>query len=126
MNQSVSDLVASTSQRLADARVRTVEDVRRAAVPLVAFSPEGAQRHEEMHRWLFARFYSHWKVARMQETAKRFLRTVFLYYLENPRTLPPEAAERIEPEGLHRAVCDFIASMTDRELHSEYRRIAMP
>ena len=126
MNQSVSDLVEATAKRLAEAAVRDVEDVRARHEPLVAFSAAGAQRHEEMHRWLFERFYSHWKVARMQETAKRFLRTVFQAYVENPRTLPPEASERCGSEGLHRAVCDMVASMTDRELHSEYRRIALP
>ena len=126
MNASVSDLVAATSMRLAESGVRSVADVRAAKVPLVAFSDEGAKRHEEMHRWLFDRFYSHWKVARMQETAKRFLRTVFLSYIENPRTLPPEVAERRDSDGLHRAVCDMVASMTDRELHAEYRRIALP
>lgn len=126
MNESVSDLVAATSKRLADAGVRDVEDVRASHDALVTFSEPGARRHEEMHRWLFARFYSHWKVARMQETAKRFLRTVFQAYVENPRTLPPETSERRESEGLHRAVCDMVASMTDRELHGEYRRIAIP
>jgi dGTPase len=126
MNESVSDLVTATSARLGDAKIRSVEDVRSANEPLVAFSDAGAKRHEQMHAWLYARFYSHWKVARMQETAKRFLRTVFQAYVENPRTLPPEVAERRESEGLHRAVCDFVASMTDRELHGEYRRIALP
>ena len=126
MNQQVSDLVEATSARLSSSGVASVADVRAAHDPLVVFSEGGRQRHEELHRWLFAHFYSHWKVARMQETAKRFLRTVFGYYVENPRTLPPEVAERLEPDGLHRAVCDFVASMTDRELHTEYRRIAMP
>jgi len=126
MNESVSDLVASTSSRIERSGVKTVEDVRRSTTPLVAFSDAGAKRHEEMHAWLFARFYSHWKVARMQEAAKRFLRTVFVAYVENPRTLPPDVAERAKSEGVHRAVCDFVASMTDRELHAEYRRIALP
>jgi dGTPase len=126
MNESVSDLVASTSRRLVEAKVRSVEDVRAAKAPLVGFSPEGERRHEEMHRELFDTFYSHWKVARMQETAKRFLRAVFESYVETPRTVPPEVAERAETDGLHRAVCDMVASMTDRELHQEYRRIALP
>jgi dGTPase len=126
MNESVSDLVAATSERLADAKVTRVEDVRASTAPLVAFSEAGAKRHEEMHAWLYARFYSHWKVARMQETAKRFLRTVFVAYVENPRTLPPDVSQRIQTDGLHRAVCDFVATMTDRELHAEYRRIALP
>jgi dGTPase len=126
MNESVSDLVTATAERLAAARPRSVDDVRAASQPLVGFSAAGAKRHDEMHRWLFARFYSHWKVARMQETAKRFLRTVFQSYVENPRTLPPDVAERRETEGLPRAVCDMVASMTDRELHGEYRRIVLP
>ncbi len=126
MNESVSDLVAATSKRLADANVRSIEDVRAAREPLVVFSEAGAKRHEELHRWLFERFYSHWKVARMQETAKRFLVAVYEYYLGNPRTLPPEVADRVQSDGLHRAVCDMVASMTDRELHGEYRRIALP
>src|SRR5262245_40766285 len=62
MNQAVSDVVASTSKRLADLKIRTLDDVRRAHEPLVVFSDDGARRHDEMHRWLFARFYSHWKV----------------------------------------------------------------
>jgi dGTPase len=126
MNASVSDLVAATSERIAAARIASVADVRAAKEPLVGFSADGARRHDEMHRWLFERFYSHWKVARMQESAKRFLRTVFAAYVDNPRTLPPETAERRESEGLFRAVCDMVASMTDRELHGEYRRIALP
>src|SRR5204863_398100 len=84
-------IVATTSARLAEAGVEDVEGVRASKDPLVLFSEAGARRHEEMHRFLYDHFYSHWKVARMQETAKRFLRVVFQYYAENPRTLPPEA-----------------------------------
>jgi dGTP triphosphohydrolase len=28
--------------------------------------------------------------------------------------------------GAHRAVCDWIASLTDREAHDEYRRLLSP
>jgi len=31
---------------------------------------------------------------------------------------------RVEKEGLHRTVCDYIAGMTDRYLMEEYARIA--
>jgi dGTP triphosphohydrolase len=31
---------------------------------------------------------------------------------------------RVEKEGLHRTVCDYIAGMTDRYVMQEYARIA--
>jgi len=39
------------------------------------------------------------------------------------RRLGDAAARRIESEGLHRTVCDYIAGMTDRYLIEEYARL---
>jgi len=126
MNEAVSDLVAETSRRLADLALASVEDVRGTQAEPVGFSETGGRRHEEMHRFLFERFYSHWRVAHMQENAKRFVRTVFDFYVEHPRTLPPPAQERAREEGVHLAVCDHVAAMTDRELYAEVRRLTVP
>jgi dGTPase len=125
MNAAVTDLVEETSRRLRSERIGSVADVR-AAADLVGNSPAGAERQREMHAFLFEHFYSHWRVARMQENAKRYLTTVFEYLTDHPRTLPPGARRRVPEEGLRRAVCDLVAAMTDRELHEEYRRIILP
>jgi dGTPase len=53
------------------------------------------------------------------------LRRVFDAYIANPELLGEAAARRIENEGLHRTVCDYIAGMTDRYLMEEYARIAV-
>ena len=126
MNEAVTDLVTETTSRLTDAAPSTIADVRSADHNLVGCSQEGTRRQQELHEFLFASFYSHWKVARMQENAKRYIRAVFDYFAENPRTLPPAPRARIETEGLHRAVCDHVAEMTDRQLCDEYRRIILP
>ena len=126
MNDAVTDLVQETSRRLAALPAESLDDVLAATEPLVAFSPESASRHEEMHRFLFDAFYSHWRVARMQENAQRYLGMVFEQRVTHPRTLRPEVRTRVETEGLHRAVCDDIASMTDRQLGDEYRTIILP
>ena len=126
MNAAVTDLVEETARRLADAAPGSTGDVRDHADELVAFSAAGAERHQSMHEFLYARFYCHWRVARMQENAKRFLTQVFEYFRDHPRTLPDEARQRIEEEGLHRAVCDHVAAMTDRQLYDEYRRLLLP
>jgi dGTPase len=51
------------------------------------------------------------------------LRKVFEGYVVDPARLGDAATKRIEKEGLHRTVCDYIAGMTDRYLTEEYERI---
>lgn len=126
MNEAVSDLVAETSRRIEACGIRSVDDVRACREDLVAYSPAREATYEAMHRFLFDRFYCHWRVARMQELAKHHLTTVFEFLRAHPRALPPEVREVAEREGLPVAVRDHVASMTDRELHDEYRRIVTP
>jgi dGTPase len=52
------------------------------------------------------------------------LRCVFEVYLVDPDRLGDGATRRIENQGLHRTVCDYVAGMTDRYLMEEYERIA--
>ena len=51
------------------------------------------------------------------------LRRVFEAYLLDPERLGETATKRLEREGLHRTVCDYIAGMTDRYLMEEHARI---
>jgi dGTPase len=51
------------------------------------------------------------------------LRAVFEAYIRAPELLGESATRRIESEGLHRTVCDYIAGMTDRYLMEEYARL---
>jgi dGTPase len=126
INEAVTDLIRHTERTLGEAGVGSVADVRSRADPLVAFSPEGAERQESLHRFLFAKFYSHWRVARMQEKAKRLLREIFGEYLGKSRLLPPDVLRAAEAWGPERAVCDYIASMTDREAQGEYLKLFHP
>jgi dGTPase len=48
---------------------------------------------------------------------------VFEGYVADPDRLGDGAMRRVEKEGLHRTVCDYIAGMTDRYLMEEYARI---
>ena len=48
---------------------------------------------------------------------------LFQYFLEHPKEIGQGARRRIGKSGFHRAVCDYIASMTDRYLMLEYERI---
>ena len=54
------------------------------------------------------------------------LERLFAAYTGDPFMLPPQARKATETEGLHRAVCDYIAGMTDRYTLDEYARLFEP
>jgi dGTPase len=126
INRAVTDLIEATLERIHDASIGSVEEVRSTRAPLVGFSEEVGRSQQELHEYLHGSFYSDYRVARMQRKARRLLRELFEEFVRCPSTLPPWVREGAEQDGLHRAVCDFIASMTDREAQSEYLRLFHP
>ena len=51
------------------------------------------------------------------------LEQLFRYYLTHPKEIGAGARRRVPKTGLHRAVCDYLAGMTDRYVGLEYKRI---
>ena len=62
----------------------------------------------------------------MANKAKRFLRELFHTYVRNPQQLPQQYQERIEKDDVHRAVCDYLAGMTDRYAQDDYIKLFIP
>ena len=60
------------------------------------------------------------------EKAKRFLAAVFREYQREPRQLPPTFLRRAAEDGVERAICDYIAGMTDRFAIVEHQRLFDP
>jgi len=54
------------------------------------------------------------------------VRELFNVYIANTEQLPPSYKNRMQAEGPHRAVCDYIAGMTDRYALDEYIRLFNP
>jgi dGTPase len=120
------DLLETTLATLGEAAVGSVEDVRRAGRRLVAYSPSMAARVAELKQFLFTNMYRHYRVVRMGDKAGRILRDLFQTYTAEPLQLPPRHQRRIETDGLHRVVCDYIAGMTDRFALDEHRKLFDP
>jgi dGTPase len=121
INTLVVDLVEQTRANLAEHRPQDLDELRRCP-PLAAFSAAVREEHLTLKRFLFNNLYRHYKVVRMGEKARRLLRELFETFTGNPKLLPPEFQARAE-SGLERAVCDYIAGMTDRYAILEHRRI---
>src|SRR5439155_5498914 len=81
------------------------------------------EANRALRKFLYANVYYHPRVAEVNQRACKMLRGVFESYIIDPRRLGAGAAKRIEQEGLHRTICDYVAGMTDRYLMEEYARI---
>ncbi|MBI5369278.1 MAG: deoxyguanosinetriphosphate triphosphohydrolase [Planctomycetes bacterium] len=126
INLMVTDLLETTSRRLVEREIRTLADVRRQTEPLVVFSPEVAETKRELERFLSRNVYRHYRVARMTRRAHRFLKDLCAEYMEHPEQLPPKFQKWGETQGVPRAVCDYIAGMTDRYAQEEYKKLFYP
>ncbi len=122
----VSDLIESTRERIERAGVRSVEDVRKQPRALAALSAETAAANRALKTFLMERLYRHHRIERMKDKSRRILEALFDRYLDNPRLLPDDARARAGDDGIHRAVADYIAGMTDRYATEEYRRLFDP
>jgi len=119
----VSDVVTTSAEALAKSGVRSADDVRRQPVPLIRYSEVLLGANRELRRFLYKNVYYHPRVAEVNQRACEMLRGVFEAYVLTPDLLGEAAAKRIESEGLHRTICDYIAGMTDRYLLEEHARL---
>ena len=124
IDREVHDLVATSAESIAESGVHSADDVRRQTAPLVRYSDELAEANRALRKFLYQNVYYHPRVAEVNRRACEMLRRVFEAYLADPDRLGEGATRRVEKEGLHRTVCDYIAGMTDRYVMEEYARIA--
>ena len=94
--------------------------------PFVRMSEEVRQASEELRAFLFEYVYhDEW---RKKEEARcdYILSALYEHYLAHPEQLPAEYLEINFTEGAERAVCDFIACMTDRYAIDQFSEIFVP
>ncbi len=127
----ITDLVETTRQRIAAARLASSDDVRATASPLAAHSDAMASEITTLKRFLYQQLYRHPRVHRQAEKAKRLVRRLFNTLLDDPRLLPSKYQRRMQIDGSDaaaraRVVADYIAGMTDRFAIAEYDRLFDP
>ena len=122
IDREVHDLVVTSAEAIAESGVQSPDDVRRQTTPLIRYSDELAAENRALRKFLYQNVYYHPRVAEVNLRACE-MRRVFEVYLSDPDRLGEGAMRRVEKEGLHRTVCDYISGMTDRYVMEEYARI---
>ena len=123
IDRQVTDVVWTTEERISAAGVRTADQVRQQAHPLVQYSPKGRKSNLELRAYLYKNLYYNPEVHEPNRRAVRLLEELFAYYLEHRQQLGEQAQKRARRHGWPRAICDYLAGMTDRYAIQEHQRI---
>lgn len=126
INLEVTDLVGQSKKNIEKTSIRRPKDALWRDRFVIAFSKDLTKLREELRVFLRTKLYRHYRVVRMSDKARRFIRALFQVYLSRPEQLPPGSQKRLKPEGAQRVICDYIAGMTDRYAQDEYRRFFEP
>jgi len=122
----VTDLIETTRARIEAAAPASIDDVRDAGRPLVAFSAGIAEQHVGLKRFLNRHLYTHEDKLRMTREAQSIVDDLFSIFMDDPSVMPDEFAQRAAgggPDERARVVADYIAGMTDRFAMHEHRRL---
>ncbi len=122
----IGDILAETTRRLVEGGIETPEDVRVAGRAMVQFSDSMMQDLARLRAFLFERMYRHDRINVMRDRAARTVDDLFASYMADLDLMPVEWRARAQVGGDERrarAVCDYIAGMTDLFAFEEHRRL---
>ncbi len=126
INWQVTDVIEHTSQQIDQHNLQTPLDIQKMPYPVVDHSHTLKTMNHELKTFLYENLYRHYRVVRMSKKAGRFITDLFNAFVQESRQLPLTTQHRIQEVGLHRAVADYIAGMTDRYALQEWERLFNP
>ena len=123
IDMQIHDVVENSERLITKAGVQSADGVRLCAKSLVRHSPERHELNLELRHFLYQNLYYNPVVHRPNQRAVKMLGELFKYFLAHPKEIGESARKRVRQTGLHRAVCDYLAGMTDRYVLLEHERI---
>jgi len=117
------DVIENSERLITKAGVKSADDVRLCAKPLVQHSAERSKLNLELRHYLYKNLYYNPVVHQPNLRAVKLLGLLFKHFLAHPDEIGESSQRRIKKTGLHRAVCDYIAGMTDRYVMLESERL---
>jgi dGTPase len=118
INRQVEELITASREAIKNADLYSVTEVRMHPKHLICFSEPHKKANLELRSFLYKYFYRHPSIAATNKDACQKIERLFNYFEKNPQFIGDRFFERIEHDGKHRAICDYIAGMTDRYLNS--------
>jgi dGTPase len=90
-----------------------VDGIRRNRTRVACFSAETAAASQELKDFLRRMVYESEWLAHDRQQSTGLIARLFEFFIEHPNRLPVSYLEESAGQPIHRAVCDYIAGMTD-------------
>jgi dGTPase len=110
----VGDCLDASKKTIAQANPKTLDEIYAADDKLITLPSESDAELAELEEFLLRNFYQHESLLETAEKVKGWLRQLFEKLCDEPKLMPDYFQSFIPLQGLQRAVCDYIAGMTDR------------
>ena len=92
----------------------------------IRMDPATAAAFRELHEFMYDAVYRNPVAKGEERKIDGLIGRMFEYFCLNPDQLPPEYAPIREREGVQRAVCDYVAGMTDNYALDIYHHLFIP
>jgi dGTPase len=123
INQLVGDCLETSQANLAEADIKTTDDIYTMRKSLVTLSAESNAELTELEEFLMQNLYLHQSLIETAGKVRDWLGRLFKKLCQDPKRMPGYFQRFIPQQGLQRAVCDYIAGMTDRFASKMVREI---
>jgi dGTPase len=124
INTLTGDLIVTTGDRLLNANIQSLEELRHYPSRLAAFSPEIDAERQQLKEFLYRNLYFNDRLKGEKEEGEQVIEELFEGYFADPELLPHGYQEKIAGgEPVERSVCDYIAGMTDTYILEQLRQM---
>jgi dGTPase len=124
------DIPASVREVLGKTYSQRIDTVIRDAVASstedISLSDSVFEAMRHFRSFMFAAVYENPKAKSEESKVEGLLERLFDYYMADISRLPQDYLELAELEGCERAVCDYIAGMTDQYAVYKYNEVFIP
>ncbi len=119
----ITDVINTISEKVKKSKVRCNEDVRLNNEKIADFSDKTKEEVKYIRSFLSMKMYNHDKVKTMTSNAHQIISSLFKLFIEQDEKFIKEHMKKIiSDEDKPRAVCDFIAGMTDNYAQNFYNK----
>ncbi len=95
-------------------------------VEQIGFSPKIEEQYLTLHRFMYQNVYVNPYAKKEESKVEKLLTELYEYFSANPEKMPWEYTEIYKKEGCERAVCDYIAGMSDEYAVRLFEKIFVP
>ena len=110
----VSDCLEASTNTLAQANVKTPDEVYTKSENLIVLSADSEAELTKLEEFLMENFYLHESLIETTNKVRSWLEQLFEKLCQRPQLMPAYFQRFIPTQGLQRTVYDYIAGMTDR------------